>query len=346
MRAGARSAPWREPPQAPHYRIRARLSARPTARKFAQIAFSLAGVRRSRSSCSKHAPPSSSANSAAMHWCVSCAHAKARCASRWPRRCGDATLEMQARWIVQIPLHRRSRARRADGGDLVLHGAWHGRRPVREAAEACADASAVALLAAGPSQGKRPEPRAPNATRTPTRRCGDRRQRHGRCASRVCACFARNQGAGARGRAAAHARRVRRPLLPQREQDRAVAVPERCRRRRIPARTPAITTCQSGPDRFIGAYLRIYGGTTWHWTGLADRLRVTDFARTLYGVGEDWPIELEDIEPYYERADELWGVSGDRLYMGRAAPRSVPAAARAANLSRHCASRAALRRSA
>jgi glucose dehydrogenase len=81
---------------------------------------------------------------------------------------------------------------------------------------------------------------------------------------------------------------------------------------------------QTGPDRFIGAYLRIYGGTTWHWTGLADRLRVTDFRmRTLYGVGEDWPIGYEDLEPYYERAEQAWGVSGDPAYTW-GAPRRGP----------------------
>jgi choline dehydrogenase-like flavoprotein len=81
---------------------------------------------------------------------------------------------------------------------------------------------------------------------------------------------------------------------------------------------------QTGPDRFIGAYVRIYGGTTWHWTGLADRLRVTDFRmRTLYGVGEDWPISYQDLEPYYERAEQAWGVSGDPAFTW-GAPRRGP----------------------
>jgi choline dehydrogenase-like flavoprotein len=82
-----------------------------------------------------------------------------------------------------------------------------------------------------------------------------------------------------------------------------------------PGESPGDYYVQAGPDKFIGAYLRIYGGSTWHWTGLADRLRVTDFRmRTLYGVGEDWPIAYDDLVPYYERAEELWGVSGDAAY--------------------------------
>ncbi|MGB0661433.1 MAG: GMC oxidoreductase [Mangrovicoccus sp.] len=69
---------------------------------------------------------------------------------------------------------------------------------------------------------------------------------------------------------------------------------------------------QAGPERFVGAYLRIYGGTTWHWTGFADRLRPNDFkGATLYGRGTDWPISYEDLVPYYEQAEARWGVAGD-----------------------------------
>ncbi|MBE9637271.1 GMC family oxidoreductase [Salipiger pacificus] len=69
---------------------------------------------------------------------------------------------------------------------------------------------------------------------------------------------------------------------------------------------------QAGPARFVGAYLRIYGGTSWHWTGFADRLRPEDFkAATLYGRGADWPISYDDLLPYYRQAEERWGVAGD-----------------------------------
>ena len=69
---------------------------------------------------------------------------------------------------------------------------------------------------------------------------------------------------------------------------------------------------QAGPARFVGAYLRIYGGTTWHWTGFADRLRPEDFeAATLYGRGTDWPISYDDLIPYYQKAEKRWGVAGD-----------------------------------
>ncbi|MBV7397327.1 GMC oxidoreductase [Mameliella sediminis] len=69
---------------------------------------------------------------------------------------------------------------------------------------------------------------------------------------------------------------------------------------------------QAGGPEFVGAYLRIYGGTTWHWTGFADRLRPEDFqAATLYGRGTDWPIRYEDLQPYYQQAERRWGVAGD-----------------------------------
>lgn len=69
---------------------------------------------------------------------------------------------------------------------------------------------------------------------------------------------------------------------------------------------------QAGPDRFIGAYLRLFGGTTWHWTGFADRLRPVDFRmKSTYGVAEDWPVDYDLLVPYYEEVEKRWGVSGD-----------------------------------
>lgn len=81
---------------------------------------------------------------------------------------------------------------------------------------------------------------------------------------------------------------------------------------------------QAGPEKFIGAYLRIYGGTTWHWTGFADRLRPNDFRmKSEYGVAEDWPIDYGLLEPYYQRVEKRWGVAGDPNHVW-GAPRSVP----------------------
>jgi choline dehydrogenase-like flavoprotein len=58
------------------------------------------------------------------------------------------------------------------------------------------------------------------------------------------------------------------------------------------------------------------GGTTVHWTGTCPRIKDTEFkARSTYGAIEgtslmDWPISLEDIEPYYDRSETKMGVAG------------------------------------
>ncbi|MGB9097377.1 GMC family oxidoreductase [Erwinia sp.] len=69
---------------------------------------------------------------------------------------------------------------------------------------------------------------------------------------------------------------------------------------------------QKGPDPYRAQYLRGTGGTTWHWAGQAFRLLPNDFRlNTLYGVGRDWPMSYEDLEPYYCDAEAQMGVSGD-----------------------------------
>ncbi len=53
------------------------------------------------------------------------------------------------------------------------------------------------------------------------------------------------------------------------------------------------------------------GGTTIHWSGLCERFHPADFrARTLDGVGDDWPVTYEEIEPYYDLNDRMMGCSG------------------------------------
>jgi len=82
---------------------------------------------------------------------------------------------------------------------------------------------------------------------------------------------------------------------------------------------------QAGSDPFIGAYLRLFGGTTWHWTGFADRLRPADFRmKSAYGVGEDWPIDYDLLLPYYEEAERRWGVAGDDDHVWGAPRGGVP----------------------
>lgn len=69
---------------------------------------------------------------------------------------------------------------------------------------------------------------------------------------------------------------------------------------------------QTGPDLFVSNYERVVGGTTWHWLGTALRLVPNDFRlKSRYGVGEDWPINYDDLEPWYIVAEDAIGVAGD-----------------------------------
>ena len=64
---------------------------------------------------------------------------------------------------------------------------------------------------------------------------------------------------------------------------------------------------QSGPDRFKSTYLKAVGGTTWHWLGTCLRLLPNDFRmRSRYGRGVDWPLDYDDLEPFYTQAEREW----------------------------------------
>lgn len=69
---------------------------------------------------------------------------------------------------------------------------------------------------------------------------------------------------------------------------------------------------QAGPETFKSTYERRVGGTTWHWLGTALRLLPSDFElRTRYGVGVDWPLSYQGLEPWYGEAEAELGVAGD-----------------------------------
>jgi choline dehydrogenase-like flavoprotein len=71
-------------------------------------------------------------------------------------------------------------------------------------------------------------------------------------------------------------------------------------------------------------YLRVVGGTTWHWAGIALRFTPNEFRlKSDLGIGKDWPISYEMLEPYYLDAEREMGVSGDPQD-DFGAPRSAP----------------------
>jgi choline dehydrogenase-like flavoprotein len=66
-------------------------------------------------------------------------------------------------------------------------------------------------------------------------------------------------------------------------------------------------------------YERRTGGSTWHWLGHTPRMLRSDFKmKSLYGGGRDfpkdmvdWPIDYDDLEPWYCEAERELGVAGD-----------------------------------
>ena len=69
---------------------------------------------------------------------------------------------------------------------------------------------------------------------------------------------------------------------------------------------------QEGPTAFGSTYERVVGGTTWHWLGSTPRLLPSDFRmKTQFGVGRDWPLTYDDLEPFYVQAEYELGVAGD-----------------------------------
>jgi choline dehydrogenase-like flavoprotein len=68
---------------------------------------------------------------------------------------------------------------------------------------------------------------------------------------------------------------------------------------------------QAGAYPYAAEYIRQVGGTTWHWAAHAWRNVPNDFRiKSLYGVGVDWPMTYDDLEPFYQEAEEIMGVSG------------------------------------
>lgn len=79
---------------------------------------------------------------------------------------------------------------------------------------------------------------------------------------------------------------------------------------------------QAGPYPYAAEYIRQVGGTTWHWAAHAWRNVPNDFRiKSLYGVGVDWPFGYDELEPYYQEAEEIMGASGAD---NTGSPRSKP----------------------
>ena len=79
---------------------------------------------------------------------------------------------------------------------------------------------------------------------------------------------------------------------------------------------------QAGPYPYPAEYMRVVGGTTWHWAAQAWRMVPNDMRmQSLYGVAVDWPFTYEELDPFYQEAEEIMGVSG---LPNTGSPRSKP----------------------
>ena len=55
------------------------------------------------------------------------------------------------------------------------------------------------------------------------------------------------------------------------------------------------------------------GGLAMHWGGVTPRFSPEDFkTKSLFGVGTDWPISYDDLDPWYQEAEELMGIAGEQ----------------------------------
>ena len=63
---------------------------------------------------------------------------------------------------------------------------------------------------------------------------------------------------------------------------------------------------------FKAGYNRMVGGSTWSWRGNCPRFIPSDFKlRSLFGVGRDWPLDYDELEPWYCEAESELGISGN-----------------------------------
>jgi quinoprotein glucose dehydrogenase len=55
------------------------------------------------------------------------------------------------------------------------------------------------------------------------------------------------------------------------------------------------------------------GGLAMHWGGVTPRWSPEDFRiKSLYGVHDDWPISYDDLDPFYQEAEDRIGVAGEQ----------------------------------
>jgi glucose dehydrogenase len=55
------------------------------------------------------------------------------------------------------------------------------------------------------------------------------------------------------------------------------------------------------------------GGLAMHWGGVSPRYSPEDFRlKSIYGIGDDWPFTYDELDPFYQEAEERMGVAGEQ----------------------------------
>ena len=68
---------------------------------------------------------------------------------------------------------------------------------------------------------------------------------------------------------------------------------------------------EASGSTFTPLMFNAVGGSTLHWSGHFPRYHPSDFrVRSLDGVGDDWPLTYDELEPYYDLNDRMIGVAG------------------------------------
>jgi choline dehydrogenase-like flavoprotein len=69
-----------------------------------------------------------------------------------------------------------------------------------------------------------------------------------------------------------------------------------------------------------------FGGSSNCWVGCTPRFMPADFRmKSLYGIADDWPIQYEELEPYYTEVEEIMSISGpDDMPFPRKGPYPQP----------------------
>lgn len=75
----------------------------------------------------------------------------------------------------------------------------------------------------------------------------------------------------------------------------------------------ANTFINGNPDK-PWAFDPNFGGSSNCWTGCTPRFLPNDFKiKSLYNVGQDWPLSYEELDPYYEEAEDIMAIGGPEI---------------------------------